>query len=163
MTSTSKNDPNEFDYLRLFGLKGITSINELLLADSKGLKSSHVSTFCRITGLSMDDIATIMGISRKQADNKMRTGVFSAKEADILLSVARIICEFFRVYPDNQDFWMLFLPDSEETNDMQSLYLSKTENGKGKALLQIHIEREDYLRVFSTDISTHKKVNSSKG
>jgi hypothetical protein len=163
MTSTSKNDAHEFDFLRLFGLKGITSINELLIADSKGLKSSHVSTFCRITGLSMDNIATILRISRKQVDNKMRKGVFSAKEADILLSVARIVCEFFRLYPDSQEFWMLFLPDSEEFNDMQALDLSRTEIGKGRVLPQIHIEREEYLREFSKEITTHKKVKPIKG
>ena len=99
MTSISKNDAHEFEYLRLFGLKGITSINELLIADSKGLKSSHVSTFCKTTGLSMDNIATLLGISRKQVDNKMRKGIFSAKEADILLSVARIRLRILPVIP----------------------------------------------------------------
>jgi hypothetical protein len=160
MTSTSKNDAHEFDYLRLFGLKGISSINQILVADSKGLKSSHVSTFCKLTGLSMDNIASILGISQKDVNNKIRKGLFSSKDADILLSVARIVFEFFRVYPDSQDFWMLFLTDSEEFNDMQALDLSKTEIGKGRAIPQIHIDRDDYLREFSNENTTKKKTNN---
>ena len=58
---------------------------------------------------------------------------------------------------------MLFLPDSEEFNDMHTLNLSRAEIGKGRILPQIHIEREDYLREFSKEITTDKKVKPIKG
>jgi DNA-binding transcriptional regulator YiaG len=162
MTSTSKNDTHEFEYLRLFGVKVRNSKNELLIAEVKGLKSTNISTFRRITGLSLDHIATILDISRRQINYKMRKGRFSAKEADILLNVAKIIYEFFRLYPDIQDFWLLFLAGRDEFNGKSALYLSKSEIGRGRVLAQIHKERDDYFKDISKDSKTPKNVKDKK-
>ena len=96
----------------------------------------------------MDHIAIVLDISRRQINYKMRKGIFSAKEADILLNVAKIIYEFFRLYPDIQDFWLLFLAGRDEFNGKSGLYLSKTEIGRGRVLAQIHKERDDYFKDY---------------
>jgi hypothetical protein len=160
MTISSKNDTHEFGYLKLFGVKARNPKIELLIAESKGLKSTHISTLCRITGLSLDHIATILDISRRQINYKMRKGIFSAKEADILLSVAKIIYEFGRLYPDIQDFWLLFLAGRDEFNGKSALYLSKTEIGRGRVLAQIHKERDDYFKEISKENKSHKHAKT---
>jgi hypothetical protein len=162
MTISSKDDTHEFEYLKLFGVKARNSKNELLIAEVKGLKSTNISTFCRITGLILDHIAILLDISRRQINYKMRKGIFSAKEADILLNVAKIIYEFFRLYPDIQDFWLLFLAGRDEFNGKSALYISKTEIGRGRVLAQIHKERDDYFKEISKDSKTPKNVKDKK-
>ncbi|MGD0172861.1 MAG: hypothetical protein ABSC61_00290 [Anaerolineales bacterium] len=162
MTSASKAVTHEFEYLKLFGVKARNSKNELLIAEVKGLKSTHISTFRRITGLTVDHIAILLDISRRQINYKMRKGIFSAKDADILLNVAKIIYEFFCLYPDIQDFWLLFLAGRDEFSGKSALYLSKTEIGRGRVLAQIIKERDDYLQDISKDSKTPKNVKVKK-
>jgi hypothetical protein len=157
-----KNDSLNFDYLRLFGIKARNPKNELSIAESKGLKSSHISTLCRITGLSLDHIATVLNISRKQMNYKMNKGGISAKEADILLNIAKIISEYFRLYPDIQDFWLLFLAGREELNGKSALYLSKTEIGRGRVLEMICRERDEYLLRLSESCNVQKTPKTKK-
>ena len=166
MTNPLKNGIHQFDYLRLFGLKGRNSKHELLIAESKGLKSSNILTFCKNAGLSLDDIATLLQIARKQLNRKMRKGSFSAREADILLNVGKIVYEFFRLYPDIQDFWLLFLAGREDLHGRSCLNLSRTEIGRGRVLAQIHKERDEYFIEISKRKKSHRssrnKVKRSK-
>jgi hypothetical protein len=162
MIITMKNDTQQFDYLRLFGIRARNPKNELSIAESKGLKSTQVLTFCRITGLSLDDIATILNISRRQINYKMHRGEFYTKEADILLNVAKIIYEFGRLYPDIQDFWLLSLARREEFHGRSALDLSKTEIGRGRVLGQIIEERDDYFRRISKGSNIHRTEKNKK-
>jgi transcriptional regulator with XRE-family HTH domain len=160
MTNSPKNGIHQFDYLRLFGLKGRNFKHELLIAESKGLKSSNISTFCKNAGLSLDEIATLLHISRNQLNKKMRKGSFSAREADILLNVGKIVYEFFRLYPDIQDFWLLFLAGREDLHGRSCLDLSITEIGRGRVLAQIHKERDDYFKEISKENKSHKHAKT---
>jgi hypothetical protein len=149
MTTPSKNDPDPFEYLKLFGIKSRNENNELRIAEEKGLTASQISTFCRMTTLSLDDLATVLRVSRRQINGRMRKGQFSAGEADILMSLGRIICEYFRLYPDIQDFWLLFLARSEEFQGRSAVDLSKTEIGRKRVFAHICRERDEYLEKMS--------------
>jgi predicted XRE-type DNA-binding protein len=157
-----KNNSQQFDYLRLFGIKDRNSINELSIAEVKGLKSLQITTLCKTTGLSLDHIATVLNISRKQINYKMIKGGISAKEADILLNVAKIISEYFRLYPDIQDFWLLFLAGREELNGKSALFLSRTEIGRGRVLEMICKERDEYLLRYSEGITVQKTPKTER-
>jgi hypothetical protein len=155
MAILSKNGADPFEYLKLFGIKSRNEKNELQIAEEKGLTASQISTFCRITGLSLDHLATVLRISRRQINARMRKGMFPAGEADILLSVGRIICEYFRLYPDIQDFWLLFLASSEEFQRRSALDLSKTEIGRKHVLAHICRDRDEYLAEMAKRTRTH--------
>jgi transcriptional regulator with XRE-family HTH domain len=156
MKKLLKRDTQKYDYLRLFGIRIRNSTIELAIAESKGLKSSHISTLCRITGLSLDDIAVILNVSREQINNRMRKGEFSAREADILLNIAKIIYEFGRIYPDIEDFWLLFLAKRDEFQEKSALEISKTEIGRGRVFELICKERDDYFMSLSKGNNVQK-------
>ena len=145
MTTPLQNGPDPFEYLKLFGIKSRNEKNELRIAEEKGLTASHISTFCRITGLSLDDLATVLRISQRQINVRMRKGKFPAGEADVLMSLGRIICEYFRLYPDIQDFWLLFLAGSAELQGRSALDLSKTEIGRKRMFARICRDRDEYF------------------
>jgi hypothetical protein len=155
MTNPSKNGPDPFEYLKLFGIKSRNEKNELRIAEEKGLTASQISTFCRITGLSLDHLAIVLRISRRQINVRMRKGQFPAGEADVLISLGRIICEYFRLYPDIQDFWLLFLARSEEFQRRSALDLSKTETGRKRVFDHICRDRDEYLAKLSKRTRGH--------
>jgi hypothetical protein len=156
MSDNKKIDTLSYVYLRMFGIRGRNSLNELRIAEVKGLKASQIAVFCKFTGLTIDHLATVLDLSSKQMNEMLKKGIIPAKEADILLGLAKIVFEFFRLYPDIQDFWLLFLASREDLNGRSALELCKTGIGRERVLSQIHKERDDYFKVISEKKKSRK-------
>jgi hypothetical protein len=156
MSENEKKDTHALDYLRMFGIRGRTDWNELRIAEVKGLKASQIAAFCSFTGLTMANLATVLEISERQMNARMRKGALSPKEADILLGLAKVVFEFFRLYPDIQDFWLLFLARREELDGRIALDLCKTGIGRERVLTQVYKERDDYFKAISEKKKTQR-------